>query len=213
MVSTARRTTTEKNLQPQHVVFVQVTPTSEFPILPDSIDCIISTWSTSQLVPDIREKFLSEIFRVIKAGGRIVLKDVSASLLSSHSVCEVLTIYCRPPLSPPFRNLCALNWLQTPYTYLMLVVFMVTWNSRTVRVLSIPSMGNIVSTHRFLEFPLNRQVSRHTDRWYLFLVTTLQSLLFFPCREASPWRGTSWSTLPSRNCLAGLVDCVSRSVV
>lgn len=78
MVSTARRTTTEKNLRPQHVVFVQVTPTSEFPILPDSIDCIISTWSTSQLVPDIREKFLSEIFRVTKAGGRIVLKDTIA---------------------------------------------------------------------------------------------------------------------------------------
>lgn len=83
MVSLARCAATEKNLRPQHVVFVQATPTSEFPILPDSIDCIISTWSTSQLIPDIREKFLSEIFRVIKAGGRIVLKDVRALLLLS----------------------------------------------------------------------------------------------------------------------------------
>ncbi|KIM65517.1 hypothetical protein SCLCIDRAFT_472216 [Scleroderma citrinum Foug A] len=78
MISLARCAATEKNLRPQHVVFVQATPRSEFPILPDSIDCIISTWSTSQLIPDIREKFLSEIFRVIKAGGRIVLKDTIA---------------------------------------------------------------------------------------------------------------------------------------
>lgn len=123
MISLARRTATERNLAPQHVVFVQATLASELPILPDSIDRIISTWSISQLVPDVRERLLTEIFRVVKVGGRIVFKDVSVLLLNSQFLCERFMGYCRPSLSHLFQNLYTVNWLQTPYTH---PVFMAT---------------------------------------------------------------------------------------
>ncbi|KAL4077555.1 Rhodanese-like domain-containing protein [Scleroderma citrinum] len=74
----ARHTATERNLRPQHVVFVQATPTGEFPVLSNSIDWVLSTWSTSQFVQAVREKLLDEIFRVVKPRGRVMFKDTIA---------------------------------------------------------------------------------------------------------------------------------------
>ncbi|KAG6333161.1 hypothetical protein ID866_5928 [Astraeus odoratus] len=77
-ISLARRAAAENNLRPQHVAFVQALPTEDVPILADSIDCVLSSWSISALPQPGSERLYSEIYRVLKPGGRVVLRDTTA---------------------------------------------------------------------------------------------------------------------------------------
>lgn len=77
MISRARRNASRKGLRPPHVAFVQALLTEKLPIVSNSVDCVLSNCVINLLPLSGKADLLTEVYRVLKPGGRIVLDDVS----------------------------------------------------------------------------------------------------------------------------------------
>lgn len=76
MVNRARRAARNKNFKPPHIAFVHAQLTEPLPIVGGSVDCILSNCVVNLLPPQGKRALFGEIWRVLRAGGRIVLDDV-----------------------------------------------------------------------------------------------------------------------------------------
>lgn len=76
MINRARRAARDKNLKPPHIAFVHAQLTEPLPIVDGSVDCVLSNCVVNLLPPQGKRALFSEAWRVLRAGGRIVLDDV-----------------------------------------------------------------------------------------------------------------------------------------
>ena len=121
MVARARLNAKKDNLRPPRVAFVQAQLTEPFPIVSDSIDCVLSNCVINLLPGSRKASLLKEIYRVLRPGGRLVLDDVRAQCLKNASGLSFLrtTIDHRKAAAPRiypqrFGFLCQLHlWRYT----------------------------------------------------------------------------------------------------
>jgi ubiquinone/menaquinone biosynthesis C-methylase UbiE len=93
MIARARKNASNKCLSPPQVAFVQCLLTEALPIRSETIDCILSNCVVNLLPLSGKAALLRETFRVLKAGGRIVLDDVGAHSYTLNCDC----LYCYSP--------------------------------------------------------------------------------------------------------------------
>lgn len=81
MIALARKNAALKGFKPPQVAFVQTSLTESLPIESNSVDCILSNCVVNLLPMEGKANLLKEVYRILKSGGRVVIDDVTSSIL------------------------------------------------------------------------------------------------------------------------------------